>query len=779
MNVGSFVCSCADTCSIDLEGAREGIEDVDVAASSSLLCEDGLPAMERVIDEYDLDELIVTCPERRVQRKLERVAEQQGVHPDAVSFVDQREGAGWVHDEAGATAKTARMVNARAAGLEAESVPRSIEQEAGDSVAVVGDPETAAALAEDADVTLIADGKELVDSTAELDDVTVERGRVVDVDGRYGEFTVRLEARVTEECISCMKCVHAGPDGALTRYPVDIDPDAPDGAWTDVCPTDAIEMDGVERNLEVDQIVYPAASRRTRGGRIGFYTAPIDAATVSAVKRHLGGISKPDHLDLAMDVCAAGDSSQPGCNECVEACPHDAVERVKIDEVAFHKEACQNCGACTSSCPTGAARLREPSNERIAREVEALLRPTDEEGGWLLNRSGSDLESPIVAFVCSEEADDALAEYGRLAAAGKEAVAYPPILPVGVNCTDTVGEAHAMHALACGADGVAIVGCGGDCRHSGPDPKAELVDRLNRASRDLELGERFAFFAPDADEPGAFAEAISTFAVELEASPIPAGKHEATDGSSAERGSASGRTQSGDATRENPPFDSHGWTLESVRAILEHVDPDREVIRGLTDFGRMTVDDGCTFTPTCSTLCPTDAIRRNQGTETATLEFNHERCVNCGTCEEGCVENAIEMRDGLDLSLLPENRAGDGDGAGDDPAWIAVHEGEMRECAHCGDPFTSEGSARKIEREVGDLVAGIAPNASESIFEYCTDCRAQLLYDRGGGGSGGGPGGTGAGGGDSDGTGAGGDGSIDTGGPGPDGTGRIDGGAHR
>ncbi|GAB3672119.1 hydrogenase iron-sulfur subunit [Halopiger thermotolerans] len=717
MNVGSFVCSCADTCDIDLEAARDGIDHVDVAASSRMLCQDGLPGMEHVIEEHDLDQLIVTCPEAPAQEKITEAATENGLHPDAVSFVDQREGAGWVHGESEATAKTARMVNARYAGLEHESIHQSLTREAGDAVAVVGDAETAAALSEDADVTLIANGNDYAESDYDLEDVTIERGRVVDVDGKYGEFEVTVRARVTEDCISCMKCVREAPEGTVTRYPVDIDPAVEDESVAECCPTDAIDLEGVERTLEVDQVVHPAATDGARGGRIGFYTAPITSEKIAAIERHLGGLTKPEFLDLEMDVCAAGDSSRAGCNECVEACPHDAVERSGIDEVAFDTALCQNCGACTSSCPTGAAQLREPSNERIAREVEELLTPDEVEDSWIPGRGGSGLEESVVAFVCSERAADALAEYGRLAAAGREDVEYPPILPVQVNCTDTVGEAHVMHALACGADGVAIVGCGGDCLHSGPDPKAELVRRLDVATDDLGLGKRVAFFAPDPNEPRAFVEDISTFVVGLEESPIPEGEHEATG-------------EIDDPERENPAFDSHGWTLESVRAILEHVDPEREVIRGLKDFGRVEVDDACTLTPTCSTLCPTDALRRTR----TGLEFNHERCVNCGLCEDGCVENAITVEEGLDLSLLPEN--GEQEVADDedaDPAWTQVFEGSMLECKNCGTEFTSERSAERIKGEVGDLVSGMAPDAEGSIFDYCPECRSMLLYSRAGG----------------------------------------------
>ncbi|MFW5918463.1 MAG: hydrogenase iron-sulfur subunit, partial [Haloferacaceae archaeon] len=325
--------------------------------------------------------------------------------------------------------------------------------------------------------------------------------------------------------------------------------------------------------------------------------------------------------------------------------------------------------------------------------------------GWLPWTGGSGIDTQVVAFVCSEYAADRLRAYGRRAARDGD-ISYPPILPVNVSCTDTVGEAHVMHALAVGADGVAVVGCGSDCLHSGPDPKADLVDRLNRATRDLGLGERVAFVAPEPGRPEAFVEELSTFVTEtLEPSPVPAGEHEATGDV--------------DGDRPNPAFDSHGWTLESVRVILEHATPERTVIRGLKDFGVMNVNDACTLTPTCSNLCPTDAIRR---TSDGQLQFNHERCVNCGLCEDGCPETAITMEPGLDRSLLPENRE-------DDDPWTTVHEDEMLECVRCGKPFASAASAEKVEAEVGDLVEGIAPDAEHSVFEYCGDCRARLLFE--------------------------------------------------
>ncbi|MFB6236134.1 MAG: hydrogenase iron-sulfur subunit [Halopenitus sp.] len=704
MNVGAFVCSCGGSSDIDLETVRDGVRNVDVVGSSEQLCLEGRDAMAHVVDEHDLEQLIVTAAERTCKDRIHELADGLGLHPEATEFIDHRELAARVHDSNEATDKVARRINATHAGLRAEAVSKTVTRDAGDRVLVVGDPDAASTLADDADVTLVADGRDL-SGAEDLESVTIERGRVREVDGQFGDFEVNVEARVTEDCISCMDCVREGPDGMVTARPVDIDPEAPRGEWVNCCPTDAIDLDGVERTLSADQVVAPSMTPETVGGRVGFYTR-FDAGTAAAVEHLLGGVEKPQHLDLEMDVCAAGSSSQEGCTACTDACPHGAVARPAVDEVEFDPVACQNCGACTSSCPTGAVTLREPSNERIAREVEALLDEKNDEGWWPFSRDPGGIETPVIGFVCSERAADRLREYGRRAGQGED-VAYPPVLPVRVNCTDTVGEAHVMHALAAGADGVAIVGCGADCLHSGPDPKAALVERLNQATHDLGLGERVAFFAPGTDhEP--FVDDLQSFADRLAASPVPTGEHVATGVV--------------DDERPNPEFNSHEWTLESVRTILRHVDAERDLVRGLKDFGRLEVSDACNLTPTCSNLCPTDAIRR---TSEGNLQFNHERCVNCGLCEEGCPETAITMQDGLDLSLLPERRDGD------EPEWQTVHEGEMLECVRCGKPFTSVGSAEKIQEEVGDMVEGIAPGSDHDIFEYCADCRSRLLFEEG------------------------------------------------
>lgn len=711
---GAFVCSCADSCAVDLEGVRDRLGGFDVAASGDLLCGDEAFAdLEELVDEKDLEDVVVTCPVDSAQDRLETISEDDG---PAVHFVDQREAAGWVHDERAATEKIGRLLEARRSSLASASEPRQLTREDGRRIAVVGDATFATQLPDEAGVSLIADGAEFADTAVDLEDVAVERGRVIDVEGSFGRYELTIEARVTDDCVDCQACVALGPDDGVTSTPVDIDPDVEGGPWADICPTDAIDLSGVRRTIVVDQVVYPEADDATatpatdrdsgplpripRGGKRGFYT-DTGPETVARITDLLAGESEPAPLELSMDVCAAGDSGERGCTVCHETCPHEAVVRPTPDSVIFDESACLACGACTSSCPTGAVQLADRSNERLAREVEALV-DTDSDGG-LLDWSGPAIDPQVVAFVCNERAERALERYGRNLAAEADEGLYHPILPVSVDCTDTVGEGHVLHALAAGADGVAILGCGSSCLHAGPDPKQELVDRLNRATTDLGLGERVAFMAPDPDDFTGFREALSAFVDDLEPTPVPAGEH-VSEGVGP------------DAIDPHPAYATHTWALESVQVLLEYVDADHEVVRGLETFGRVSVSDDCGLTPTCSSLCPTDALRTREGR----LEFDHARCLNCGLCETGCPEAAITVEPGLDVSMLART---DGVAAESADRWQPVHEGAMVECHRCGEPFASEVTIERLK----ERAPGIEVPALEGhVFEYCTDCKAEL-----------------------------------------------------
>jgi ferredoxin len=85
------------------------------------------------------------------------------------------------------------------------------------------------------------------------------------------------------------------------------------------------------------------------------------------------------------------------------------------------------------------------------------------------------------------------------------------------------------------------------------------------------------------------------------------------------------------------------------------------------------IADGCELNGICAAICPTGALRRKEGDDTISLEFEAATCIACGECQRACPSKA--------LSLWPQ---GDGSTPGG-PTTLVERHSVM--CVGCGISF--------------------------------------------------------------------------------------------
>jgi len=169
-----------------------------------------------------------------------------------------------------------------------------------------------------------------------------------------------------------------------------------------------------------------------------------------------------------MDIAYVKEDYCDGCELCVEACPYDAIEMMKVEgekakvgSVARINEIlCDRCGSCASRCPTGAVQLHRYTDDQVLGQISKLLSKYD-----------ADFSPMIVAFCCDE------CGYATVDLAGMGRVTYPAnVLPIRVPCLGWVSLYQIFRALEYGADGILLVGCmPNNCQHLKGDVYAERV----------------------------------------------------------------------------------------------------------------------------------------------------------------------------------------------------------------------------------------------------------------------------------------------------------------
>ncbi|UWG46717.1 Polyferredoxin [Halanaeroarchaeum sp. HSR-CO] len=651
-HVVAVVSDCRGTAAIDREAVAGALTAAETVTTPSLSAH-AADLRDRVLDA-DPDAVLLIAGDDPIRESFRAALEDADIQTATIS---PYLGAG--QQEPQATAIVAGAGNAELAAMpdRADFVHETADER--DDVVVVGDPTAATDLAAVADVTLLADGREL--SAASMpNDVAVRPGTVVDVTQAESGYELTVSSRVTPDCTGCGRCLRQYPE-ATTNVPVAVETDEPIGG---VCPVDAIRPadDPYTDTLAADQIVWPEYD----GDLADTIWMHTESAGVTAAVREAADRRHAEPVTVDAETCAVGRNGQAGCSACEAACPNDAIEVSIAGDggVRIRPDRCVACGTCVSVCPTDSIEPTRTfdvaTHARMVRDAVGPLLETHEIGGGLLSR-GTEPVPFAVAFV-----SDGVRPAFEAALTGRPT---PPVIPITVPNVLAVPDAVAEYVVALGADGVLLA--------SDPerplDPVTETARSANRALADIGVGERV--HVADTASPAGLAETLSTM--------LPSDAREAaeTGAVSLDSRHALGR----DATVAMVADQGGGTVTVTAPGV-----------------GEVAVEESaCTLCDTCDNLCPTGALTQSDGT----LSFDPAACVGCGLCETGCPEDAITVTETITVEAgsLGDTRT--------------VVEQDRVECRVCGEPFASQSGLDAMRDRLDDA------SLEALDLEVCPSCR--------------------------------------------------------
>jgi ferredoxin len=618
-----LVCNCNGTMPLDAK-----VLGVPVHTS---LCRQEVGSFLKAMDGDD--SLTIACTqEAALFGELAKQAEKPLIAP--LRFVNIREVAGWTQEAKLSSPKITALL-ALADMPEAEPVP-VVNYESQGRLLIIGAGSQAIPWAEKLSGSL--DVSVLCTEPGNLPlsrNYPIYSGGAIKLDGYLGNFKVDWELQNPidpEMCTRCGACLETCPEGAINlSFQIDLDKCKSHRACITACASvGAISFDRKdrERSVAFDLILDLRVDPKMRMSQTpqGYFAPGVDpldqALAVNQLQEMVGEFEKPKYFVYNEKICAHGRNGKVGCSNCIDVCSTGAVSSIFKNgqgSVEVNPNLCMGCGACATTCPSGAMRYNYPSVPHQGRELKTLASVFTAEAKKL-----DQAIAPSLLLHTLKVGTQMIDDLGRSAhVMPKQFNGLPAfVLPYGIEHIASTGLDLWLSALTYGFAEVILLASGDE----DPAYRAALekqVDLANSILKAYGFDERIhLILANSADDLSTVSKAM---------------------GDLRQRGSL-------EPVCSPTTIGLSNQKRETLEAALEHLQrqaktPLPEVGVALPTsslLGGLAINqDACTLCMSCVSSCPEGALLDNP--DEPILSFIEKQCVQCGICVQTCPEKALTL----------------------------------------------------------------------------------------------------------------------------------------